>query len=269
LQERHGDSPANRSGGARMLPGAARRPLAMTSLLAFTSLAFAVGAAGIHFVNRRSSAEKRRERWIKVAVYFGVVHAVLACAWLGRGAIGVLFLLVSVVGGSELFRALATESGQARLPSATVALAAYAVLAAGLVAFAFSSAPSLTVYVYLVVSAFDGFSQVVGEALGRHRLAPPVSPDQTIHRALGGLVAAVATGLPLRPLPQLGGIEASLTSALAGGAALAGDLSASWVKRRSGIKDFGTLLPAQGGVLDRFDGLLFAAAAQLIVGGLR
>jgi phosphatidate cytidylyltransferase len=241
----------------------------MTRLLVFTSISFGFGATGIYFVNRRSSAEKRHERWIKVAAYFGVVHAVLACAWLGRGALGALFLLVGAVGASELLRAIATESGRARLPSAPVTLAAYSTLAVGVVAFAFSSAPSLTVYVYLVVAAFDGFSQVVGETFGRRRLAPRVSPNKTVEGALGGFVAAVSTGLLLRSLPQLGGLEAFLTSALAGGAALAGDLSASWVKRRSGIKDFGALLPAQGGVLDRFDGFLFAGALQLIVGGLR
>ena len=240
----------------------------MTTLFTFTSISFGLGAAGIYFVNRRSSAAKRRERWIKVAAYFCVVHAVLACAWLGRGALGVLFLLVGAVGAGELVRTLATAAGRSRLP-ARVTLGTYAALATSLVAFGFSSAPSSTVYVYLVVAAFDGFSQVVGETFGRHRLAPQLSPNKTIEGALGGFVAAVATGLLLRSLPQLGAMEAFLTSALAAGAGLAGDLSASWVKRRSGIKDFGTLLPAQGGVLDRFDGLLFAGAAELLAGVLR
>ena len=234
-------------------------------VLVFTVVSFSLGAACIRFVNRRSVAERRRERWIKLGGYFAVVHAVLACAWLGRNALGTLLLMVTVAGGRELVRAEQGSGNLASFPSLAT-LGSYTLVAAALVAFAFSSAPSFTVYVYLIVASFDGFSQVVGETAGRHRLVPRVSPNKTVEGALGGFLAAMATGFALRPLTQLDWRNALTTSALIGAAALAGDLSASWVKRRSRIKDFGTLLPAQGGVLDRFDSFLFAGAAtQLFV----
>jgi phosphatidate cytidylyltransferase len=234
------------------------------AILLFTATSFLLGAAGVHGVNLRSSPEKCRERWIKLGVYFLVVHAVLLCALLGRGALGALFLLVAVVGACELVRALHASAEGTSPPSLLAILTSYAALAAGLVAFALSSAPSVTLYVYLVVAAFDGFSQIAGETFGRRQLAPHVSPNKTVEGALGGLLGAVSTGLALRSLPQISWLAAAVASVVTGAGALGGDLAASWVKRRSGIKDFGGLLPGQGGVLDRFDSLLLAGAtAQL------
>jgi len=85
-----------------------------------------------------------------------------------------------------------------------------------------------------------------------------VSPRKTVEGLAGGLIAAVVVGLLLHEV--LGaGLPATVTIALLTGAAgLAGDLAASWVKRRAGIKDFSAALPGQGGFLDRFDSLLGA-----------
>ena len=227
----------------------------VAKLLFFTASTFLIGAVGIHRANLRSTPEKRRERWIKLGGYFAVVHGVLLCAWLGRAALAALFLLVVVAGGRELVRARAHA----------LTLTSYAALGACLIGFVLRAAPQTTIYVYLVVAAFDGFSQVTGESLGHHRLAPRVSPQKTVEGALGGLVAAIFTGLVLRPLPDLDWLPATAASGLASAAALGGDLTASWVKRRSGIKDFGDLLPGPGGILDRFDSFLAAGACALFL----
>jgi len=107
--------------------------------------------------------------------------------------------------------------------------------------------------------------------VGRVKLAPRVSPRKTVEGLAGGLVAAVVVALLLRDM--LGaGIPATVTIALLTGVAgLAGDLAASWVKRRAGIKDFSAALPGQGGFLDRFDSLLGAlvfVGALLAVAGM-
>ena len=107
-----------------------------------------------------------------------------------------------------------------------------------------------------------------GKAFGKHRLAPTVSPNKTWEGSLGGTVCAVLlitagalaaqyAGL-LRVQPQL-----LLYLPMASILSQLGDLTFSALKRIAGVKDFGTLLPGHGGILDRFDSLLFAVPFTL------
>jgi phosphatidate cytidylyltransferase len=99
-----------------------------------------------------------------------------------------------------------------------------------------------------------------GRAFGRHKLAPAISPGKTWEGAAGGLVAALVMAFALGTLllrlePRLTGALGLLVAVLAP----VGDLGESALKRELGLKDFGGVLPGHGGVLDRFDSLLFTA----------
>lgn len=111
----------------------------------------------------------------------------------------------------------------------------------------------------LTTFANDTAAYAVGRGIGRHPMAPGISPGKTWEGALGGLVAAVIAcpvlamllGLPEGPWAVLGlGI---------GTAAQAGDLLESALKRRAGVKDASALVPGHGGVLDRLDSLVLVA----------
>jgi phosphatidate cytidylyltransferase len=100
---------------------------------------------------------------------------------------------------------------------------------------------------------------VVGSTLGRHKLAPVISPRKTVEGAVAQVAASVLTGAALGAwlLPGCG-----MTAALAGGALLGvvgqvGDLAESVLKRSVGTKDTGGIIPGHGGLLDRIDSLLF------------
>jgi phosphatidate cytidylyltransferase len=100
---------------------------------------------------------------------------------------------------------------------------------------------------------------LVGSSMGRHRLAPVISPKKTVEGALAQVVTSVLTAAALGAwlLPSC-----SLTATLAAGALLGvvgqvGDLAESAIKRSVGTKDTGTLIPGHGGILDRIDSLLF------------
>jgi phosphatidate cytidylyltransferase len=101
----------------------------------------------------------------------------------------------------------------------------------------------------------------VGRALGRTRLAPALSPKKSVEGAVGGFVAAVAAGAVARLwfAPYLTWIDALLLGVLVGFFAQVGDLVESVLKRDAETKDSSALIPGHGGVLDRFDSLLFAA----------
>lgn len=116
----------------------------------------------------------------------------------------------------------------------------------------------------------DAGAYFIGVFFGRHKLAPHISPKKTVEGAVGGFVVTLlsfcAAALVYSAICKNGGVAvtvnvAALVSAsiLCSAAAIFGDLSASLIKRESNIKDFGNVLPGHGGVLDRFDSIMFVA----------
>jgi phosphatidate cytidylyltransferase len=123
----------------------------------------------------------------------------------------------------------------------------------------------LLLAVFVAVWLSDIFAYFGGRLLGRHRLAPAISPNKTVEGFLIGLVMGTFGGwvtLYHHPLSSLGAFEVALAAAVAGPL---GDLFESFVKRDVGVKDSGHLLGAHGGVLDRVDALLFAGGAAYFV----
>ncbi len=118
----------------------------------------------------------------------------------------------------------------------------------------------------LAVWAADVAAYIVGSSFGKRKIAPTLSPGKTWEGTLAGFVAAAGVVL-LAMAPTGIYVWAVLAALTIGPVAFAGDLLESWLKRRAGVKDSGTLLPGHGGVLDRIDSLLAAAplVAALIV----
>lgn len=110
-----------------------------------------------------------------------------------------------------------------------------------------------------VTWAADTFAYFVGRAFGRHKLAPRISPGKSIEGAVGGLAGAIVAGLIGGPLAGFSPLVGAAVGVIGGVVGPAGDLAESAIKRWCGVKDSGKLLPGHGGVLDRFDSLLFVA----------
>ncbi len=125
----------------------------------------------------------------------------------------------------------------------------------------------LVLYVLFAAWFGDSGAYFVGTFLGKHKLCPEISPKKTVEGFIGGIVTVgvvmVITGLifdflvfdDIRinyPVVIIVGMIASVFGVL-------GDLSASVIKREYGVKDFGNVFPGHGGVLDRFDSVLFVA----------
>lgn len=129
--------------------------------------------------------------------------------------------------------------------------------------------------IFIAAWGCDTSAYFVGTILGRHKLAPDLSPKKTVEGAVGGVVGAGAiaavygfaiTRFFVIPEPDIH-IILFCTVAGAVGAVFAqfGDLAASAIKRYTGVKDYGGILPGHGGIIDRFDSVLFTAPVVYIV----
>lgn len=113
----------------------------------------------------------------------------------------------------------------------------------------------------------DTFAYMFGMLFGRHKLYEKVSPNKTIEGAMAGLLGAVMVLsivkiLQILPISWLSAIFIGLTIGLLG---QTGDLVESWFKRDAGVKDSSGILPGHGGMLDRFDSLIFLSPAMFIL----
>ena len=117
----------------------------------------------------------------------------------------------------------------------------------------------------IVIWANDIAAYFVGLAIGRHKLAPRVSPGKSWEGAFGGLGGGLLAGLLIARWLGMGRGEAAVWAVLITIVSQAGDLFESALKRRAGVKDSGRLLPGHGGVLDRFDGILTAAPVGYVL----
>ena len=195
----------------------------------------------------------------------------------GMEALFVAFVLT--VGGIVVWRVL-DGSGPRAVRDATsgVFAAAYLPLMAGFVMLMLAAedgALRVTLFILLCV-ANDTGGYVVGVLIGRHPLAPSVSPKKTWEGLLGSVVLASVVGvlgvhLMFDGDPAVGALLGVATVVVA----TLGDLGESLIKRDLELKDMGTLLPGHGGILDRIDSMLLAApvvyllleALQPVAGG--
>jgi phosphatidate cytidylyltransferase len=124
-------------------------------------------------------------------------------------------------------------------------------------------------FLFAVVWATDIFAYFVGRAVGGPKLAPSISPGKTRSGALGGAIGGVVAGLLLATVAGEGDLRwLAPVAFVLSVVSQAGDLFESWVKRRHGRKDSGRLIPGHGGVMDRVDGLVAAAATLYVIGWL-
>lgn len=119
----------------------------------------------------------------------------------------------------------------------------------------------LLAYFFLVIFGSDAGAYFAGRALGKHKLAPAISPGKTVEGLIGGMVAAagfaaLSTWWFFPELPYHWSMPLAAILAAVG---VLGDLTESAMKRGSGAKDAASILPGHGGLLDRLDSLLFGA----------
>ena len=241
--------------------------LALGARYAMVLVVAVVGVAAVEFY------DKLREKGYQPATLAGLVAVVampLAAYWKGVAALPLVCFLAVVVTLVWFILAPGIEAGP--LPNTAVTL--LGVLYIGLLgsyAALILQFPNGTGTIFILAIgtiAYDVGGLFVGSSAGRTPLIAWISPNKTVEGLAGGMLAAflVVVLVHFFGLAPWGGDGSSLAHAVELGALVAiaaplGDLAESMIKRNLDIKDFGTVLPGHGGVLDRFDAFLFVLPA--------
>jgi phosphatidate cytidylyltransferase len=177
---------------------------------------------------------------------------------LHSSALAIFFLFVL---GLTVLTLTSRRAPVETLPSAGISSSAFLLVAFPL-SFAiplhgyYKDGPRLLLFALVITWAADTTAYFVGRAIGKHPLAPRISPHKTWEGSIGGMFGSLAAAYVFRywltiPLHHL-----LLMAALGNIAGQMGDLLESAYKRSAGVKDSGGLLPGHGGVLDRIDALI-------------
>lgn len=203
----------------------------------------------------------------RTLVIAGAVGTAFVIAWAPEETLvsWVLAVAGGIVVGAGALRAflngIPAPPTKVRPPWATVALGiAYLGTPGGvLVRWRLALGFQVVAVLFAIVWANDVAGYFVGSRIGKHKLAPGISPGKSWEGAVAGLVTAGVLGAGLGPLVGLPAIAGAFFGVTTSAISQVGDLFQSALKRTAGVKDSGTILPGHGGVLDRFDGILFAA----------
>ena len=125
--------------------------------------------------------------------------------------------------------------------------------------------------IFLCSWGCDTCAYCVGMLIGKHKMAPVLSPKKSVEGGVGGVVGAALLGVIYAAATQGPMVEYAVICGIGALISMVGDLAASAIKRNQGIKDYGKLIPGHGGILDRFDSVIFTAPviyylAKIILG---
>ena len=125
--------------------------------------------------------------------------------------------------------------------------------------------------IFLCSWGCDTCAYCMGMLIGKHKMAPVLSPKKSIEGAVGGVAGAALLGVIYAAATQGKMAEYALICAVGALISMVGDLAASAIKRNQNIKDYGKLIPGHGGILDRFDSVIITAPviyylAKMILG---
>jgi len=219
---------------------------------------FILGGIGFYFINRRKDPEIARKSYIKFTTYFFIINILFFSITIWPAAFRYLSVLIIGAGLFELFK-LFRENGHSQKRFFALSVGVFIVLSLGFFFFG-GLGKELILFSFLVLSIFDSFSQITGQLWGHVKIAPSISPNKTLGGLIGGALVAMGSAILLNGLYDGPFSKLLLTAAGTIIFAFAGDIAASFYKRRYKVKDFSNIIPGHGGFLDRFDSLIAGGA---------
>jgi CDP-diglyceride synthetase len=228
------------------------------SLYLLLSVFFTIGFVGIYTVNKKETdAVKKKNNWTKYAVYLALVFGQL---FLINSKIYFYFALILVL--ISFYELLKIGKSKKETAIGVLFIALFGLF---FILFFKDTDSKWQQFVFIIVITFDGYSQIAGQLFGKTKLFPKTSPNKTLEGLLGGTLSVLITALILSNFLQINCLQAIAIGFVIIVLAVFGDFVASYYKRLNQAKDFSQIIPAHGGVLDRFDSLIMASFGLFFV----
>jgi phosphatidate cytidylyltransferase len=219
---------------------------------------FLLGGVGFYFINQKKDPNVARKSYTKFVTYFFIINILFFSIVLNPIAFQYLSVLIIGVGMFELFW-LFHRSVYKHKRFYFFSLLIYGIFSIGFLLFA-TLQKELILFSFIVLSIFDSFSQITGQLWGQKKIFPKTSPNKTMGGVIGGGLIAIGSAFLLKSLYPESELKLLILTIGVVLFAFAGDLAASFFKRRFNVKDYSKLIPGHGGFLDRFDSLITAGA---------
>ena len=232
--------------------------------LLFLFALFAIGAVAIHIICRKKEKPKKINAWKKFFVYFFVIYSIFLCILYLPVLFRAICFMVALGGAFEMVRLQLKSQQRFAWSKFCLYFSMYIALAILFLLFAFESVEIQMLTVFAVCT-FDAFSQLSGQLFGKRKITPRISPNKTLGGLVGGACSALILGVVANFNSEFGIMGVIILIFFAVAASFFGDLFASYVKRQYAVKDYGSLLPGHGGILDRFDSLIVAGAVMFLL----
>jgi phosphatidate cytidylyltransferase len=225
-------------------------------------LFFFLGGTGIYFIGKKQNPMERKENRLKYCTYFFIVAFLYGCICFADKIFPCICSLIAFAGLFEIVR-LQRNVSQKRAVFYGI-IFVYMLIGAGFYFFGRLSQPVL-LYTFLMVCLFDAFCQTGGQLLGKHKIFTGLSPNKTYEGLFSGLFTVIGASPLIGRILGFSVFNATILGLSICLFSFIGDLSASWVKRRYGVKDFSSILPGHGGFLDRFDSFMISGVFVYLI----
>ena len=234
----------------------------MHQIVYYIILFLIIGALGMSIANKKAERKVRYERWLKYFMYILITGVVVLGIFfnfiIGVGAVIITASLL------ELLKINFVKNRVAFLQTIS-SLLLFSFIATGFMLFIDGFNYSFLLFIYFQVLVFDGFCQITGQIFGKHQLAPQISAAKTVEGLAGGWLFCLIAAMLAANWISISLPVAILYGILTGLSSFAGDMLASWYKRKVNVKDYSNWLPGQGGFLDRFDSFLMTGSVYYLL----
>ena len=222
---------------------------------------FLIGGVILFYINEKYTNQERKHNWLKYFTFFLTVNLLFISVMFNTLYFHYLSIVIILISVIEIIRLMFLTR---KLITGFISLIFLVLFSFAFIGFSLLE-KQLLIIVIFTVSIFDAFSQLAGQLFGKIKILPLISPNKTVEGMIGGYLFSIISSVLIFKM-----LNRELMQSLYFGFGIStfaflGDLSASYIKRKFGVKDYSRLLPGIGGVLDKFDSLIFCGSFIYII----